>query len=72
MASQEERNARLDKLKTAVNAWADKEEERLNAEAALLKKILKGRTGSERLNNTSVESASDLLVDELDQFLTGE
>ena len=72
MASQEERNARLDKLKTAVNAWADKEEERLNAEAALLKKILKGRTGSERLNNASVESASDLLVDELDQFLTGD
>lgn len=72
MASQEERNARLDKLKQAVNSWADKEEDRLTKEAALLKKILKGRTGSERLNNASVESASDLLVDELDQFLTGD
>jgi hypothetical protein len=72
MATQEERNARLDKLKSAVGAWADKEEQRLTRESALLKKILKGRTGSERLNNASVESASDLLVDELDQFLTGE
>jgi hypothetical protein len=72
MATQAERNARLDKLKSAVDAWADKEEQRLTKESALLKKILKGRTGSERLNNVSVESASDLLVDELDQFLTGE
>jgi hypothetical protein len=72
VATQEERNARLDKLKTAVNDWADKEEERLTKEATLLKKILRGREGSERLNNASVESASDLLVDELDQFLTGE
>ena len=72
MASQAERNARLDKLQSAVDAWADKEEQRLTNEVTLLKKILKGRTGSERLNNASVESASDLLVDELDQFLTGE
>jgi hypothetical protein len=70
MATQEERNARLDKLKSAAVAWADKEEQRLKKESALLKKILRGRTGSERLNNASVEAASDLLVDELNQFLT--
>jgi hypothetical protein len=72
MATQEERNARLDKLKSAAVAWADKEEQRLKKESALLKKILRGRTGSERLNNASVEAASDLLVDELNQFLTGD
>ena len=72
MASKEERDARLDSLKQAVNEWADSETKRLTAESSLLKKILKGREGSERLNNASVESASDLLVDELSQFLTGE
>lgn len=72
MASQEERNARLDKLKSATDAWADKTKRRLEAESTLLKKILKGRTGSERLNNASNEAASDLLVDELTQFLTGD
>lgn len=72
MASQDERNARLDKLKTATVEWANKEEERLKKESTLLKKILKGRTGQERLNNASTQAATELLVDELDQFLTGD
>lgn len=72
MASQEARNARLDELTDAANVWADKEEARLQKESALLKRILKGRTGSERLNSASSEAASDLLVDELSQFLTGD
>lgn len=72
MPSQADRNQRLDDLQEAVDAWADKTTKRLNDEAALLEKILKGRPGAEKLNNGSVEAASDLLVDELDQFLTGE
>lgn len=72
MASLEERNARLDKLQSAVDAWAEKETKRLTAEAALLKKVLKGRTGSERLNDSTVQSASTLLVEELNDFLTGD
>jgi 7,8-dihydro-6-hydroxymethylpterin-pyrophosphokinase len=72
MASKEERDARLDKLEQAVDAWADKRKKRLTKESALLKKILKGRTGSERLNNASVQAASELQVDEISQFLTGE
>jgi len=72
VADQAARNARLDKLKSATDAWADKNKTRLEGEARLLKKILKGRTGSERLNNASTEAASDLLVDELTQFLTGD
>lgn len=66
------RDARLDALGKAVDSWADKRIKRLKAESALLKKILKGRTGAERLNNASVEAASALQVDELTQFLTGE
>ena len=72
MPSKKERDARLDKLQTAVESWADKETERLEKEVVLMKKILKGRTGSERLNNTTVAGASDLLVEELNDFLSGE
>lgn len=72
MASKEARDARLDKLADAAEAWAKKETQRLNKETTLLKTILKGRTGSERLNNASVETGSELLVDELNQFLTGD
>lgn len=72
MATQEERNARLDQLNDAVEAWARKKKERLEKEALLLKRVLKGRTGAERLNNASVEAASALQVDELSQFLTGD
>ncbi len=72
MATQEARNKRLDKLQQAADAWAKKKTEKLKKEATLLKKILKGRTGADRLNSASVEAASDLLVDELSQFLTGD
>jgi hypothetical protein len=72
MPDKAQRDARLDKLKSAATAYADKETARLKKEVALLKKILKGRTGSERLQNTSVEAGTDLLVDELNDFLSGE
>lgn len=72
MASKEERDARLDNLESAVDSWADNKKARLKKEATLLKTLLKGRTGAERLNNASVEAASALQVDELSQFLTGD
>ena len=72
MATQAERNARLDDLGDAVTAWSDKKTRRLQGESTLLKKVLKGRTGAERLNSVSTEAASALLVDELSQFLTGD
>ena len=70
--STEDRNKRLDQLSTAVTAWATERRKQLNDQASFGKRLLKGRTGAERLNNVTVQKASDLLVDELDQFLTGE
>jgi len=70
-AERDARDARLDGLKTATTEWHTKRRQQLENESALAKKILKGRTGAERLNNASVEAASDLLVDELNTFLTG-
>ena len=71
-ASKEDRNARLDALGTAIQAWAKKRREVLNNQVAFSKRILKGRTGAERLNNAMVETANDLVVDQINQFLTGD
>ncbi len=68
---QEARNQRLDELQTAVEQWAEKKTKQLNDQVAFSKALLKGRTGSERLNNAVVTSATNLLVDELNDFLTG-
>ncbi len=72
MATKEERDARLDALAAATTEWATAERQRLQDQADFGKRLLKGRTGSERLNNTSVTMAQELLVDEIDTFLTGQ
>ena len=66
------RNARLDELVLATKQWADKQKRLLNAQVALGKRILQGRTGSERLAQGSVQSVSSLAVDQINDFLTGE
>lgn len=67
--SKAERDARLDALLEATRAYTGKTRERLNKQAAFGKRVLKGRTGSERLNNESVTQATELVVDEIDQFM---
>jgi cell division septum initiation protein DivIVA len=67
----ERRDELLDKLKEAVDEWADKEEERIEAEVKFLKSVLRGRTGSERLSRSNTTEASVLLSTDLDAFLTG-
>ena len=67
--SKAERDARLDALNEATKMYAKTTRERLNNQVAFAKRVLKGRTGSERLNNESVNQASALVVDEIDQFL---
>jgi hypothetical protein len=71
MASEAERNARLDALSTATTEWADSKIAAYDKQVALGKRILLGRTGSERLSNASVESVSGFTVDEINEFLTG-
>jgi hypothetical protein len=63
------RNARLDALAQAVTFWADKQRQAINNRVASSKNILKGRTGSERLAQSNVQGASDLVVSSLDAFL---
>lgn len=63
------RNARLDALLAATTAWADKRTKELNDRVTTAKKILKGRTGSERLAAATTSAASDLVISEIDEFL---
>lgn len=70
--SAKERDARLDKLSEAVKQWATKNRTGLQTQLDLSKRLLRGRTGADRLNNTTVSQAGDLLVDGIEQFLTGE
>lgn len=64
-----ERNARLDALVAATTSWAQKRQDEITQRVATSKKILQGRTGSERLAQSSVQAASDVVVQEIDDFL---
>jgi hypothetical protein len=67
----EERNQKLDALEKAVTDYAKAQREYLNGQVARNKQILKGRTGSERLANASVEASTALTVASINDFLTG-
>lgn len=69
MATVAERNARLDALATAAKAWHDKQIQELQHRVESSKKILRGRTGAERLARAGVTAASDLVIDQIDDFL---
>jgi len=71
VASKEKRDGRLDDLEKAVKEWRDRRKEYLENQAELAKRVLRGRTGSQRLNNETVEQANDLVVTEIEEFLTG-
>lgn len=71
MATTAERNARLDALVAATNQYAQKQLKTLNMRVSVCKRILKGRTGSERLAQAGVQQASALVVTTINDFLTG-
>lgn len=67
--ARKERNDRLDELTKSAKAWAEKRTKQLNDQVTFAKRVLTGRTGANRLQNESVSSATQLVVDEIDQFL---
>lgn len=69
MATTAERNARIDALVTATKSWAVKRRKELTDRSASAKRILKGRTGSERLAQTAVQAATTVVVAEIEEFL---
>ena len=71
MATVQERNSRLATLQTAVSQYAKAQRAELNHRVDVCKRILQGRTGSERLAQASVQQATTLVVDQINDFLTG-
>lgn len=69
MASKAERDARLDALAASVEKWAKERRKNIDDRVASSKAILKGRTGADRLAQKGVEAASELVVNEIDEFL---
>lgn len=69
MATKAERDSRLDALSVAAQAWATQRTKELQGRVTSAKKILQGRTGSERLAQAAVSATSDLVVTEIDAFL---
>lgn len=66
-----ERDARLDRLKQALDDWHTNEKSRLEDEASFLKSVLRGRTGSERLARENTAEAEVLVVEDITSFLSG-
>lgn len=71
MGTTAERNARLDTLETAVTEYAEKQTKDLNRRVDVLKRILKGRTGSERLAQAAVQQSGALAATTINEFLAG-
>jgi hypothetical protein len=64
-----DRAKRLDELEASVRSYVRKQREELELRVATAKKLLKGRTGSERLAQATVQGAQPLVQEEIDQFL---
>lgn len=65
-----DRQARLNDLSGAVKAFAKKRRDELNLRVATAKKLLKGRTGSDRLAQTAAQGAQGPVIKEINDFLT--
>jgi len=66
------RNARLDELASAIQDWAQTKRTYYMDQVALAKSILQGRTGASRLAKSNVDAVSSIVVNQINQFLTGE
>jgi hypothetical protein len=62
------RDERLLSLKEAVEEWGEREEERLEDEVAFLETV-RDRVDSGQLATANTAAASQLLQDEIDEFL---
>ena len=71
MATTAQRNARLDELEQAVKKYAAAQRKQLTHRVDVSKRILRGRTGSDRLAQAAVQQSTGLVVAQIDEFLTG-
>jgi len=72
MPSVAERNQRLDDLQTATKEWASEARKEIDSRIKAGRRILKGRTGSERLSDQNAQAGIDIVVEQLSDFLQTE
>lgn len=68
----ERRDELLDDLLDAVEEYYDAEVSRIDDEVTFLKSVMRGRTGSERLNRSNSARAQVLSINDIESFLAGE
>jgi hypothetical protein len=64
-----EREERLNALLQATDEWANKRRAELQRRVSVARRILLGRTGSERLARAGVRAAADRAAEALEDFL---
>jgi hypothetical protein len=62
------RDENLDKLKSAVQEWGDKEKTRLEEETSYLRSVLEGR-GASDTGTKNISAASELLAQAVTDFI---
>lgn len=70
MASQAERDKRLDQLVKLTQQWSQQRQKELNDRVTQLKRMLQGR-GLGQLIDAQQQAVTDLTVTEIDNFLAG-
>jgi hypothetical protein len=65
-----QRNARLDQLVQLTQSWSQQRVQQLNDRVAFLKRVLTAR-GQGSLLDANQQAAQQLVVTEINQFLTG-
>jgi hypothetical protein len=68
--TKESRDANLDNLSAAVEQWYQTEKVRIESEVRFLKQVKQGR-GASSLARLNLETASQLLQSEVNDFLQG-
>lgn len=66
----EERNANLDRLKEAVDEWADSEKTRLENEVKFMREVLQGR-GASDVGTQNLAKVLEPLQSEIDAYIVG-
>lgn len=67
-----QRNARLDALVSAAQAWGTSQTQALNSQVTLLQALLLGRTGANSLPQAASDATSALVVSSISDFLTAQ
>lgn len=63
------RREKLELLQSSVQEWAGKEEKRLEDDVAFLRSVIEGRTSSGRVAASINREATQLIQDEVTDFL---